>query len=998
MKHSLKQTLLGSGALASLLLSASLVSCQDEDFGYTSQEIRYAKNFTAKYGNIDPDKSWDMTTAARRAANQHQQDDTQTRAGNMITLDNEGYYEVQRTTLDYMERFLVERRNNLNIGSNFVFKAPSEGSFFIIPIYQGETGFKWSMYMNSNGNKAKIWEQSKGMQAKLPIKNNNQVTGYTDWTNLGWTDNANYSAKQDMPSDWPGYTNGTKMPKIPCWTIGADAVRSMPIEITGKKNQYIHFALCIDDKKDGFDSKGNEENSQWAKIGSYQSSLQNMMLSLEGCPRPTNVNGDVLIIGCEDADLSGSDHDLNDVVFLVVGNPHLPTVIKEKEITQKRYLIEDLGSTVDWDFNDVVVDVSQTEYNEILPSGTKDFNTTVTGSNKIDSRKEQKAKLVHVCGTVPFQLQVGNTFFPLVTDPTNQTQTRRQLVGNTSSTVTQLDSNSGSMWDKQNNPTGWNPNEEKNITGWNPAQNNVHLFVWGTIQTGTYTNTGELAGDGNTYKDVVIEDFTGLTISKVNFPLNGSIPYIIAVDPDIPWMKEGLDIPENWAKKGVTISDPSLNPTNPDNHADTSGSSLYYRYDSNGNVNEIVVWSGVKACVRFSDALDLKSGGNLAALQEALNYTDDNGHKFNTITVKTSNAEAQFALRTEWTNNGQLGGSDYAENLYAHNGEKTIVLSPEQLSAALNGIIIQSRSDNGDIFTEVSLSYTENPKTLTLNVGAGGSVTAKDASGNNERNQFHIATYPNGESVRLVANPDNGYNFVKWTDNNGNPLNSNADCTFQISDNKTINAVFSYRVKASVLPNDAGTIKVDGGNATTSYNSYHEGTTTLVASDPNSGYDFIGWTGTLTSLNKTISVTAASDLYAYYGKEIIAGDQSLSHNEFGGYDLFRCSGSQAQVTRYNTLINTLSDDMNQILIYFTDSNASGTISLKTPGDGNSNYTWTDLPSNANNISINNGVAKYKFSSDDITRIKDSNYFGLTIVTDKDNNLKIKKILVTSKYY
>lgn len=65
MKHSLKQTLLGSGAIASLLLSASLVSCQDEDYGYTQEEIhqsyldrKYAEEFAKAFPNADPNHTW----------------------------------------------------------------------------------------------------------------------------------------------------------------------------------------------------------------------------------------------------------------------------------------------------------------------------------------------------------------------------------------------------------------------------------------------------------------------------------------------------------------------------------------------------------------------------------------------------------------------------------------------------------------------------------------------------------------------------------------------------------------------------------------------------------------------------------------------------------------------------------------------------------------------------------------------------------------------------
>lgn len=64
MKY-LKATLLGSGALASLLLSSVLTGCQDEDYGYTQEEIhqsylnrKYAEEFAKAFPNADPNHTW----------------------------------------------------------------------------------------------------------------------------------------------------------------------------------------------------------------------------------------------------------------------------------------------------------------------------------------------------------------------------------------------------------------------------------------------------------------------------------------------------------------------------------------------------------------------------------------------------------------------------------------------------------------------------------------------------------------------------------------------------------------------------------------------------------------------------------------------------------------------------------------------------------------------------------------------------------------------------
>ena len=72
------------------------------------------------------------------------------------------------------------------------------------------------------------------------------------------------------------------------------------------------------------------------------------------------------ILKSDSKNAENTDNDYNDMVLAVVGNPDIP---QEKIITNdeyevltcraKRYMIEDLGSVGDFDFNDVVVDVEE---------------------------------------------------------------------------------------------------------------------------------------------------------------------------------------------------------------------------------------------------------------------------------------------------------------------------------------------------------------------------------------------------------------------------------------------------------------------------------------------------------------------------------------------------------------------------------------------------------------------------------------------------------------
>lgn len=116
---------------------ALLPSCQDEDFGYTAEQIKYAKNFTEKYGEIPADKSWDLTTWAQMHGNNSFSNTDETRATKSVnsgpltfTGGNPDYvvsneeYEVDSDLMEWMKDNLEEGRDNRSLGSSFMLRLP----------------------------------------------------------------------------------------------------------------------------------------------------------------------------------------------------------------------------------------------------------------------------------------------------------------------------------------------------------------------------------------------------------------------------------------------------------------------------------------------------------------------------------------------------------------------------------------------------------------------------------------------------------------------------------------------------------------------------------------------------------------------------------------------------------------------------------------------------------------------------------------------------------
>lgn len=279
-----------------------------------------------------------------------------------------------------------------------------------------------------------------------------------------------------------------------------------------------------------------------------------------------------MVLGCEDAkgtkDQGGpdTDWDFNDVVFLIIGKNSLPKVY-DKTI-EKRYMIEDLGSTFDFDFNDIVVDVREEHLRDLDHPEKFTFKQTAT--------------IKHLCGTIPFQVKIGN-----VTIGNGNVMAGHNSGGDengfaptdaayTWSVTEQGTASSSKATDLETAYT------VKRSGRWDPDANNITVYVWPTIHTdGTgnnvyYGSIGAASSQDNINGSNLV-NIADIPLEQVEFPKNGLFPYIIATDPRVNWMKENVSIPDTWLQtKPITdwIS-PENNGQNPSgNEAKTMNATL----------------------------------------------------------------------------------------------------------------------------------------------------------------------------------------------------------------------------------------------------------------------------------------------------------------------------------------------------------------------------------------------------------------------------------------
>lgn len=811
MKHLLNKTLLSSGAIASLLLSVSLVSCQDEDYGFTSEEIRaaaYDRNFIAKYGEIDPEQSWDLS---KYAVGNNDAPSTRSSALNtscsfdadenswlkkQIVVEDEWYY-VDGSLISAFNHELGEGVNNESKGHSF--DLTSTGSpFYIIPLFQGVSGLECDLHMvvDYNGKRydKQIWDKCLNLEK--------QDRGSYDWVPIGqridfWNDygNDDGTLKNEYEAQYKG------------GTYGAEATRSKPIKCTIPKDATIQFYLHITKghvkcgkgtEHDWWSLSGTNSNTEptWEEAnlsftGVKQWSSNGKMIALTGSSFKVSKETQdkfgktAMIIGCEDAlygtedalvysnnsdyttykvndkytDRWGNkrsiskwagDNDMNDLVFMFISDD-LPSLNNTDEI-QKRYLVEDLGSVVDWDFNDIVVDLYQkTKNGEIV---------------------EQKAVLRHKCGTTPFEVNVGDAL-----NVFGKQQGEIQAKGNIMSVEVDLATK------KVNGVWPWDPDNNnitvKVYTGENPIRNDEGLA---DTSNSSSMHTGEDAISVAQY-------------GMANFPKKGEIPRIIAVDTDFEWTEESHDIEKSmWTFHTISVN---FDPTK----GSVSGAGRYREgetvtlkvkanngYDfiswDNGKGTEKEISFKVTGDMTLTPTFQSQSGqtsswtvdsGTDQYNGKGFNNSDigaylDQGYNTINITFNNATESSEFGIRNLSNYWPKLLSTD-PDRYKATFNNGSYVLTQEQIDYMKgNGFAIQKRSNDANFsIGSFTLSKTIDYYTVKLAVDGNGKITASDRSSENDAAlPYEKACYPAGISAVLTAKETNNAVFSHWTDAQGN--------------------------------------------------------------------------------------------------------------------------------------------------------------------------------------------------------------------------------------
>lgn len=408
----------------------SLAACSNNDLydegviaanKTAEQQKSYENNFVKTYGAIAPNQSWDFSTNQQRLG---------TRAGET---------EIVTKTVE---------------GLNFDVKYKVKFDRFTWSSYLDERSINNNQDLIKNvSNKLKDGDKHTDVQKAVLVAPSNSFTIYPISVQGMWThdlyvkvgDNAPVKVYSKTWTDFSHpYVNGD-----PLTYSNANYYNQTYKVETSVSMPGLYVEAPIGTPIEIYLANVKEGRTSQPTVGT--STGHAIYVDGNGAvPEGIEVRDDAVIkyVGIEDNTTGSSDLDYNDVVLAIVGNPDVPKEIIIENKTYdvptsltKRYMIEDLGTTDDFDFNDVVVDVTR---NTVAHHTVEIVDGVKTSDVVTSTDVTEKAVIKHLGGILPFVLKIGDKTLP-------------ELGGE-------------ATFEKD-------VNLEYDITGWEPANNNISITV-----------------------------------------------------------------------------------------------------------------------------------------------------------------------------------------------------------------------------------------------------------------------------------------------------------------------------------------------------------------------------------------------------------------------------------------------------------------------------------------------------------------------------------------
>ena len=182
--------------------------------------------------------------------------------------------------------------------------------------------------------------------------------------------------------------------------------------------------------------------------------------------------------------------------------------------------------------------------------------------------------------------------------------------------------------------------------------------------------------------------------------------------------------------------------------------------------------------------------------------------------------------------NSAAGGMVAGDGTYYKGDTATVTAAPN------NGYSFVNWTENGSVVsTDAIYTFTvDGDRTLVANFALNTHTVKAVASPTDCGTVDGSGTYNWGDSATVTATPNNGYNFVNWTEN-GSEVSDYASYSFTVDGDRDLVANFALKthdINIEASPTEGGA--VTGGG------EYNWGDTVTVTATPNNGYSFVSWT------------------------------------------------------------------------------------------------------------------------------------------------------------
>ena len=377
MKKNLPITIIAT----SLLGLGSLTSCQDEDFGVSTQTLKekaFDDAFAKQFGKPSADQSWDFYTQTMQnlrkgstatVATTRAQDDPASGAGYSVSRLNSQPSYITQELVDRWDDLLPEYQNNYTMGqTQYTLVSTGSGNFTISAIWYGGA---FEIYQNYSTHLFLCFNDKNGVYREVELLEGKTMSNFG---NPNLSDNVHLDAGTEFWFLLEYRQNGNNQPLHSFYS-------TQPIPFDYEK-------IPTGNHPNGYN--GNGVNFPYS-YSTFQYKSRDYYHIYNGCSQllysefsyTDNEIDHFMVIGFEDGwhYLNYLDFDYNDIVLYITGDIPVPAA--------KRVFTEDLEQ-YDWDYNDVVFDI---EYRRIVlraVGGTKPVylqfrNVKADGSYTVDS-------------------------------------------------------------------------------------------------------------------------------------------------------------------------------------------------------------------------------------------------------------------------------------------------------------------------------------------------------------------------------------------------------------------------------------------------------------------------------------------------------------------------------------------------------------------------------------------------------------------------------------